>query len=181
MVSQPFEGYLSDRSYGESIVGCIARDAGFFEGTNLNERLSQEKQLLVDLGCAVGNELSAFQKKYPYLMTVGIDINEEYILNARENSQKSLLIKASLARIPLADNSVPVLFSSRIFQHENERSADIILREAHRILKPSDEGTYLMLCENFTEGVYLNFLNQVINAGFRVLKQERVYGMILQK
>jgi ubiquinone/menaquinone biosynthesis C-methylase UbiE len=182
MVEQPFEGYLGTRHYGEALVDCIESDAGFFEGMGLNERLSREK-LLVDLGCATGNELGAFQRKYPNITTIGIDINTEYLLEAGRNSPNSRLIRASLFHIPLQDDSVPVLFSSRIFQHCNEnRAADIILREARRILKPSDGGVYIMFCEAFKEGEeYNHFLSQVEGAGFKVLKEKGEYGIILQK
>jgi len=184
MAEEPFKGYLSNKSYGESLVLAIKDNVSFFKNTGLDKKLSKSNGPFVDLGCSIGNELSAFQKGYPHLKTMGIDINKGYLKEAKKNSPKSKFIYASLRNIPLPNNSIPILFSSRIFQWCNKNKAiDEILHETYRILKPENKGIYIMLLEDFIkkeENKY--FIQQVKDKGFKILKNDlENYGMILQK
>jgi ubiquinone/menaquinone biosynthesis C-methylase UbiE len=164
---EPFEGYFS----GEN---CANFDANhfpeIFSGYGAMELF--ERGPLVDLGCGIGEHLIAFQRRFPNLTTVGVDCVVNRLLEAQKRSPQSLLVKSVLRALPFLDDSIPLLFSSKIYQLCNEKSYEIeeMLGEAFRVLKPRPHGIYIMTNE-FFENVPA-FYDKVRKAGFTLVEAQ---------
>ena len=167
MVKEPFNGYFSDKDFAETVAELLPIRLG----KGLEKLL--EKGPFVDLGCGAGHVLAAFQERYPNLKTIGIDINDDYLKEAKKRSPKSSVIEADLEKLPFEDNSIPVLFSSKIYQMCNEDNVEKILNEVFRVLKPGSEGVYLLTAEsNFKVGNGKRFNDIIKDVGFKTITEK---------
>lgn len=174
MINESFKGYFSGRTFAKSIVNLPFILSEF----NLDKVLRDGT--FVDLGCGLGDVLAEYQNKYPNLKTIGVDINKDYLAEAKKRSPKSSFIKSLLSKLPIPDNSIDVVFSSKIYQLCNENSIEPISQEIYRILKPSPNGFYLMTVEDFYPSQEL-FLDKFRKIGFNILQTNGMPYTILEK
>lgn len=93
----------------------------------LDELLSNQKGVIVDLACGSGRLLN--------YATIGVDGSNEMIKIAQEKFPKKEIFEADAAQIPLEDNSVDAIISFHFIMHLNEEKLKAILKEVHRVLK----------------------------------------------
>ncbi len=109
-----------DNSYGDFI------DKN--ERKILSKLLSDSKSgTIVDLACGTGRFLN--------FANIGVDASAQMIQVAKEKFPNKTLYVAEGANIPLADNSVDVIFSFHLFMHLDNEEIENILEECHRVLK----------------------------------------------
>ena len=175
------DNFAGDRVYAQSVVMNI-KDGIYPKNISIEELFKRGP--FVDLGCGIGYLLKEIQNAYPNIATIGVDVSEEYLKKSRKESPKSILIHSLLENLPFPSDSVPILFSSRIYQLCNEgKAADPILREAYRVLEPGDKGIYLLSCEPLD---HIKFYEKIRNAGFDIIDHseigvENIYYAALRK
>ncbi len=94
-----------------------------------------EASMLVDLGCGTGCFTEKLQSRFPNADVVGLDIAQGMLNFAREHKPSlSHWLCADAENLPLADNSVDMMFSSLAIQwcEDNAR----LFAEIRRVLKP---------------------------------------------
>ncbi len=92
-----------------------------------------EPAVVVDLGCGTGGALEALQERYPAAQVLALDIAEGMLRRARERSIGQC-IAGDVQRLPLADASVDLVFSSLTLQWCTDLGA--ALAECRRVLRP---------------------------------------------
>lgn len=111
-----------------------------------------DPRLILDAGCGTGFGLSLLKARFPDAGLLGVDLAHGMAARARDRhaptpgwrrwfNQQSLpqLLCADMERLPLARNSLGMVWSSLALQWVGE--PDTAFREAHRVLKP--EGLFL--------------------------------------
>lgn len=100
-----------------------------------------EPERVVDLGCGTGHALQGLQKLYRGAEVIGVDFSHAMAARARSRPRGSarlrrrpLAICADMERLPLADASVDVVFSSLAFQWARDPVA--LFGEVRRVLRP---------------------------------------------
>jgi len=109
-------------------------------GERLFERLDLVKiapELILDLGSGTGHFARQLQKRYKKKKVLGLDLSKEMSLFA--NKQRKWLSReryacADAEALPLADNSVDLVFSNLMIQWLH--NPDQLFREVQRILVP---------------------------------------------
>jgi SAM-dependent methyltransferase len=89
---------------------------------------------LLDLGCGTGDSFAALSGGKRVLRWVGLDVmdSQEVISRARANLP---FCAYDGVHIPLADQSVDIVYSRQVFEHV--RHPQLVIEEAHRVLKPN--------------------------------------------
>ena len=94
-------------------------------------------QTIVDVGCGTGDGLRALQRVYPKARVHGLDIAEAMLRQASSKfrlfSRKRLVV-GDMERMPFADRSFDLLFSSQALPWCNDLK--LALREFRRVLRP---------------------------------------------
>jgi SAM-dependent methyltransferase len=85
---------------------------------------------VLDLGCGPGGTLRRLQADLSPRLAVGVDLQQGYLLRARESAQ---VVRANAAEIPFADESFDFVFLRLVLRHTPARSK--ILQEATRIVR----------------------------------------------
>lgn len=109
-------------------------------GNRMLERLdlvSIRPAVVVDAGCGTGRASLGLLKRYGGCMVAGLDLSEGMLKLARR--RRSWLraphpVCADAARLPLADDSVDLLFSNLMLQWCND--VDAVFAEFRRVLRP---------------------------------------------
>jgi len=87
---------------------------------------------VVDLGCGTGTSYDAFRRKSNNTRWLGLDIADSPEANA-QTSRPPRFCTYDGVRIPLAENSVDVVYSHQVFEHV--RHPEALLSETHKVLK----------------------------------------------
>jgi malonyl-CoA O-methyltransferase len=98
---------------------------------------------IVDLGCGTGKVVRSLQKAYPRARVHGVDIAQQMLLQAGSNFRwlsKKRLVAADMERLPFADNSFDMVFSSLALPWCND--LNLALAEIARVARP---GALLLL------------------------------------
>ena len=112
--------------------------------------------VILDAGCGTGYGLSLLKARFPEARLIGLDLARAMLVEARKRQadagnwrQRALALArrrvplaplcADMERLPLARNSVDMVWSSLALQWVG--APDAAFKEAHRVLKP--EGLYL--------------------------------------
>lgn len=118
-------------------------------GNRLLDRLDYlriEPALVVDLGTGTGLALDQLRARYPSARIVGIDISERMLRRARTRGRwfrRPLLLAANAVALPLADNSVDLIYSNLMLPWCSQ--PDDVWREVSRVLRPGGA----LLCTTF--------------------------------
>lgn len=106
----------------------------------LLERLAAvriEPRTVVDLGCGGGHGARALQRMYRRADVIGVDPGRgmaRRLGGGWRPRRRPLAVRGDVARLPLADASVDVLYSSLLFQRLDEPQA--LFTELRRVLRP---------------------------------------------
>jgi malonyl-CoA O-methyltransferase len=96
-----------------------------------------EPAVVVDLGCGTGHSARALKDRYPRARVIAVDLAEGMLRLARRRSswlRRFDRVCADARRLPLADGSVDLLFSSLMLQWCPE--LDEVFAEFRRVLAP---------------------------------------------
>jgi len=118
--------------------------AGYDESAVLQAEVSQqllarldyvtlEPEVVLDVGCGTGHAASALALRYPSARIVALDLAEGMLRQARRHGCRRLVCGDAL-RLPLADASVDLLFSSLTLQWCTD--LDAVFAEFRRVLRP---------------------------------------------
>lgn len=117
-------------------VANLQRDVG--EKLLQRTDTSTSENLVLDLGCGTGYFTPLVQEKFPQARVIGVDIAEGMLQFARaRNSQDFMWLCADAERLPFANNSVQVIFSSLALQWCN--SVPDLFSELNRVLVPGGQ------------------------------------------
>lgn len=89
----------------------------------------------LDIGCGTGYFCQKIQKKWPNAQGVGLDLAEGMLQFSRLRCPTVSYVCADAERLPLANNSQDLVFSSLALQWCNDFSG--VLNEIKRVLKPN--------------------------------------------
>lgn len=100
----------------------------------LQQPVEQPVDVVVDLGCGTGFFARHLRTAFPGCQLVGVDLAEGMVAHAGAHHTADLWLCGDAESIPLADNSVDVIFSSLAIQwcEDNPR----LFTEVARVLKP---------------------------------------------
>ncbi len=94
-------------------------------------------ETVVDLGCGTGGAIRALQRIYPRARIIGLDLSPAMLVEARKRYRpwsKRRLVAGDLERLPFAEASFDVVFSSLALPWCNDLAAT--LREFARVARP---------------------------------------------
>jgi ubiquinone/menaquinone biosynthesis C-methylase UbiE len=95
--------------------------------------------VVIDVGCGSGKSIGKLARRFAPARLIGVDIDPKMLALSREEAaragvKQAEFIEGSSSRLPLADNSVDLLFCHQTFHHLVEQEEAI--REFLRVLKP---------------------------------------------
>ena len=136
-----------------------------------------DRGTVLDAGCGAGGMLLHLATRRPNVRGVGLDLSADALRLARRKGLRFLQL-ASVTELPIASESVDLLFSNDVLQHLPEGDDARALEEARRVLKP---GGLLCMRANFgrlaegEQGVHRRYdrrrLAQLVRgAGFTIEK-----------
>lgn len=111
-------------------------------GNELLHRLKPNKnaEIILDLGCGTGHFTQRLQETFPAAQIIGMDLAEGMLSVAHEkNRQVKTWVCADAEKLPFANSSVDIIFSSLALQWCNNLSE--LFSELHRVTKPG--GTFI--------------------------------------
>jgi malonyl-CoA O-methyltransferase len=103
-----------------------------------------EPRVIVDLGCGPGAGAAALRRRYPRAQVIGIDLSQEMTRQARRAQRfwrRYACVCADACALPLAAQSVDLVFSSLMLQHCADPAFPFA--EVQRVLRP---GGLLLFC-----------------------------------
>jgi len=101
------------------------------------ELIKLEPQRILDLGCGTGLNSKALDKRYKKAQLISLDLAPGMLKEARKHKawlSKQRFICGDAEALPLADNSVDLIFSSLTIQWCHD--LDSLFKECLRVLKP---------------------------------------------
>jgi malonyl-CoA O-methyltransferase len=108
--------------------------------TELLERLQYfrlDPQVIVDLGCGAGAAAAALRRRYPRACVIGVDLSYAMACEARRAQRfwrRYECLCADASALPLASESVDLVFSSLMLQHCDDPA--LPFAEVQRVLRP---------------------------------------------
>ena len=109
-----------------------------WDDIRLMNRFVCNGSIVVDLGCGIGRITQFMADDFDQVY--GVDISGEMIKQAKKRLKgcKNVgLVETDGWTIPLADNSIDLVFSYLVFQHfKNRKMVEANFKEVYRILKP---------------------------------------------
>jgi ubiquinone/menaquinone biosynthesis C-methylase UbiE len=139
----------------------------------------QRRLRLLDVGCGTGRFLDFVKQVWPWLPTVGLDMSEPYVREAKRHLRRwarTNLIVGNGERIPMPDDSQDAVTSIFLFHELPPKVRRTVFHEFARVLKPGgrlvlvdslqhgDEPDYEGLLElfpqNFHEPYYASYLEE---------------------
>ena len=93
--------------------------------------------VIADFGCGFGRSFKMLNDRFRPDQIIGIDFDREMLARSRQEAERHGLTidlrKGSSSSLPLADQSVDMVFCHQTFHHVIDQRE--ILREFHRVLK----------------------------------------------
>jgi ubiquinone/menaquinone biosynthesis C-methylase UbiE len=143
----------------------------------------QRRLRVLDVGCGTGRFLNFFKQAWPRLPTLGIDMSEAYIAEARRHLKRWCWIDFIIANgeaIPLEDQSQDAVTSIFMFHELPPKVRHIIFRELTRVLKrggrlvlvdslqigdePDYDGMLELFPQSYHEPYYVSYLREDFGA-----------------
>jgi ubiquinone/menaquinone biosynthesis C-methylase UbiE len=134
---------------------------------------------LLDVGCGTGRALDFFKQAWPRLPTLGIDMSEAYVAEARRHLKRWCWINFIIANgeaIPLADQSQDAVTSIFMFHELPPKVRLTVFREFGRVLKrggrlvlvdslqlgdePDYDGLLELFPQSYHEPYYVSYLKE---------------------
>lgn len=137
-------------SQEQSLLTPHAVQEDIFLRKKLRESVpNQSGAIVVDFGCGSGLWRHLFDG-YSY---IGVDQNAGMIQVGKDRRlQDATFQQIEWNKLPFADGSVDLIFSSAVIQHNTHVDKEPVLREFHRVLKPG--GFYLCTENTFRKDNY---------------------------
>ena len=102
---------------------------------------------IIDLGCGTGCFVKSIQNKNSYSKIIGLDLAEGMLKMAKsQHDYTGVWLCGDAENIPLANNSVDIIFSNLTFQWCSQTAT--LAKEIARILKPGGKLLFTTLGEN---------------------------------
>ena len=143
----------------------------------------QRRLRLLDVGCGTGRFLDFVKQAWPRLPTLGLDLSEAYVREAKHHLKRWSridLIVANGEAIPIADDSHDAVTSVFMFHELPPKVRRIVFREFARVLKPGGrlvlvdslqhgddpdyEGLLELFPQNFHEPYFTSYINEDFGA-----------------
>ena len=99
----------------------------------------QRRLRLLDVGCGTGRFLDFVKQAWPRLPTLGIDLSEAYLAEARRHLRRRCWIDLLVANgeaIPVANDSLDAVTSVFMLHELPPKVRRTVFREIARVLKP---------------------------------------------
>ena len=123
-------------------VAELQRDVGQQLRARLPDTLQPRRWL--DLGSGTGHFSRILAMDFPQSEGIALDIAEGMLRHARPLGGAQYFVAGDAERLPLADHSCGLIFSSLAVQWCSDFAA--VLREAHRVLAPGGVMAFASLC-----------------------------------
>jgi ubiquinone/menaquinone biosynthesis C-methylase UbiE len=146
----------------------------------------QRRLRLTDIGCGTGRALDFFKQAWPRLPSVGLDMSEAYVAEARQHLRRwgwiDLLV-ANAEAVPLKDESQDAVTVSFLFHELPPKVRRIVLGELARVLKRGgrlvvldslqigDEPDYDGMLDLFPQSYHEPYYSSYITEDFRAIAQ----------
>lgn len=103
-------------------------------------------KVVLDLGCGTGFFAKPLQEAYPDGQVIGLDLAEGMVDHASKHQPGCQWLCGDAENLPMADNSVDIIFSSLAIQWCEDSQA--LFAEVFRVLKPSGSFVFATLGPN---------------------------------
>jgi ubiquinone/menaquinone biosynthesis C-methylase UbiE len=134
--------FLNTRTWTDHVLKVALRDL-----IRLLERPDSRYGTVLDVGCGHGQSLRLLRRAFKPERLIGLDIDSDVLGNAQGRAAsltaRAKLIQGHCANLPLADETVDLIFCHQTFHHLVDQSQ--ALKEFRRILKP---GGLLLFAES---------------------------------
>jgi ubiquinone/menaquinone biosynthesis C-methylase UbiE len=143
----------------------------------------QRRLRLLDVGCGTGRSLDFFKQAWPRLPSLGLDLSEAYVAEAKRHLRRWCWIKLIVANgeaIPLENESQDAVTAIFIFHELPPKVRRIVFRELARVLKrggrlvlvdslqtgdePDYDGMLELFPQNYHEPYYFSYLKEDFGA-----------------
>lgn len=101
------------------------------------EYIRLDAKTILDAGCGTGETIKPLQKKYKPARLIALDISENMLQQSRKQAgiwNRPDYICADISNLPIADNTIDLLFSNVAIQWCNDLS--VTFAEFYRVLAP---------------------------------------------
>ena len=160
LASAPFNDDSPVTPYKRQIASNFSRAAATYDSSaSLQQRVATKLRshlptfdrdsplTMLDMGCGTGRETIALKLHYSKAIITGLDLSEGMLAYARSHYllEKGIWIQGDIERMPFADNTFDLVFSSLAIQWCE--SLGNVLVEAYRVLKPGGWFLFSTLAE----------------------------------
>lgn len=137
---------------------------------------------ILDIGCGIGHNTMPVAKGYPDAEVIGVDVSAPMLRygharSVAQNVNNVIFWQADAERLPFADNSFDLLFTTRFLHTISTQAAEVIFQEIYRILKPNG----LMLhIDQVDYPANTPLFDQFMN-NWRALANNEPYGIVMDQ
>jgi ubiquinone/menaquinone biosynthesis C-methylase UbiE len=143
----------------------------------------QRRLRLLDVGCGTGRALDCCKQVWPRLPSLGVDMSEPYVAEAKRHLRRWCWINLTVANaeaVPLADESQDAVTANFLFHELPPKVRRIVFRELARALKrggrlvvldslqigdePDYDGMLELFPQNYHEPYYSSYLKEDFGA-----------------
>jgi ubiquinone/menaquinone biosynthesis C-methylase UbiE len=143
----------------------------------------QRRLRLLDVGCGTGRSLDFFKQAWPRLPSLGVDMSEAYVAEAKRHLRGWCwinLIVANAEAVPLENESQDAVTAIFMFHELPPKVRRIVFREFARLLKrggrlvvldslqsgdePDYDGTLELFPQNYHEPYFVSYLKEDFGA-----------------
>ena len=115
-------------------AGAMRRRALSLLARALRDR-DQRRLVILDAACGAGAFLTDLKAAFPRATTLGLDLSEPYLAEARRRSG-AVVLQANAERLPFADQSLDAISCIYLFHELPPRVRPVVAAELARVLKP---------------------------------------------
>ena len=143
----------------------------------------QRRLKLLDVGCGTGRALDFFKQAWPRLPSLGVDLSEAYVAEAKRHLRRWCWINLMVANaeaVPLEDESQDAVTANFLFHELPPKVRRTVFRELARILKrggrlvvldslqigdePDYDGMLDLFPQNYHEPYYASYIKEDFGA-----------------